>query len=454
MDTSFSVGLSDLTSISPNIIYLALLIPVLLVCSAFFSGSEVAFFSLNPASIEEKSEDNPLYRRIASILKSSKRLLITLLVGNTIVNVCISLIGAVISEYLIELYQLPTVATFVIDVFVITLMLLIFGEITPKIIAANNPERFALRVSTVINVLMIAFYPFTEAALQLTRFLEGIIFRLRGSRILEQRELSDEDVEVIAALGLEKANLQKAERQLIDNVLDFREKSVRKIMTPRTDINAINVEMSLPDAIALVMQTKHSRFPMYEENLDKILGVIYAKDLIKHLSSRRKFDRDYWLKMVRQPIFIPESQRLDDVLREFQKRRMHLAIVVDEYGGTAGIVTLQDVIEEIVSELSPTPVVTSDMYRKLSETDYWFDAGIPLDEASEVMNISKEILRPVGTLDADYDTLGGLILSLTGEIPDEKQRIPFAQMDFEIEKLEGNRILSIIIHKPLPSAAV
>jgi CBS domain containing-hemolysin-like protein len=264
-------------------------------------------------------------------------------------------------------------------------------------------------------------------------------------KVRGKKEFSDEEIQVIAELGIERANLEQTEKRLIDSVLDFREKPVRKIMTPRTDIIAIDVETSIQEAIDLIVKTKRSRLPLYEENLDHILGVIYAKDLVKYMHTRKKFDKEQWLKIARQPIFVPETQHLDDVLREFQKTRMHLAVVVDEYGGTAGIATLEDVIEEIVGELSPTPKPEEPLHKTLREGSVWFDASISLEEACKILGKPLEQFQ-LGD-EQSYDTLGGFIMHFTGEIPDEKQCVRYADLEFEIEKLDGNRILSVIVRK-------
>jgi CBS domain containing-hemolysin-like protein len=324
------------------------------------------------------------------------------------------------------------------------LCILIIGEIGPKTFAAKHPETVAVRLVRVVSFFQILFYPFTEAAIQATKFLESLVIELK-IKVKGKKEFSDEEIQAIAELGIERANLEQTEKRLIDSVLDFREKPVRKIMTPRTDIISIDVETSIQEAIDLIVKTKRSRLPLYEENLDHILGVIYAKDLVKYMNTRKKFDKEQWLKIARQPIFVPETQHLDDVLREFQRTRMHLAVVVDEYGGTAGIATLEDVIEELVGELSPTPKTEEPLHKTLREDCVWFDASISLEEACEVLGKPLEQFQLED--EQSYDTLGGFIMHFTGEIPDEKQRVQYADLEFEIEKLDGNRILSVIVRK-------
>ncbi len=434
--------LSSFWSIVPLIVAL----PILLGFSAFFSACEVAFFSLKESAIAERAASSATFAKIQSMLESPKRLLATILVGNTLVNTALVIASIALVERwtMQEDWQVEKSVLLGLVVLAVMLLILIFGEIAPKMFATKYPDAVAVRAVRIVSFFQILFYPFTEAIIQGSKFLELIIIELKW-KVRGKKEFSDEEIQVIAELGIERANLEQTEKRLIDGVLDFRQKPVRKIMTPRTDIVAINVESSIQEVINLIVETKRSRLPLYEENLDHILGVIYAKDLVKYMGTRKKFDKEQWLKIARQPIFVPESQHLDDVLREFQKNRMHLAVVVDEYGGTAGIVTLEDVIEEIVGELSPSPKAEKEMHKTLHDGTLWFDASISLEEASEILG------KPLAQFQADneqnYDTLGGFIMHFTGEIPDEKQRVRYADLEFEIEKLDGNRIVSVFVRK-------
>lgn len=373
-----------------------------------------------------------------------------MLIGNTLANAALVITAVSFTERWIEekaLHLEGSALPFALVVSAMAFIILIFGEIAPKTFAAKHSESVAVRAVRVVNFFQILFYPFTEAAIQGSRFLESLVIELK-LKVRGKKEFSDEEIQAIAELGIERANLEQTEKRLIDSVLDFREKPVRKVMTPRTDIIAIDVETSIQEVIDLIVKTKRSRLPLYEENLDHILGVIYVKDLVKYMNTRKKFDKEQWLKIARQPIFVPETQHLDDVLREFQKTRMHLAVVVDEYGGTAGIATLEDVIEEIVGELSPSTKTEEPLHKTLNDGSVWFDASISLEEASEILG------KPIAQFQTDdeqsYDTLGGFIMHFTGEIPDEKQRIQYADLEFEIEKLDGNRILSVFVRKTQP----
>lgn len=439
----------DLSSFLLSGAPLVIALPILLGFSAFFSASEVALFSLKSTTIAEHAPSDETFAKIQSLLDAPKRLLATMLIGNTLANVALVITAVALAEKWMREQPLrfdEREMLFVLMLVVSTaaLFILIFGEIAPKTFAAKYPESIAVRAVRVVNFFQILFYPFTEAIIQGSKFLESLVIRLK-LQVRSKKEFSDEEIQVIAELGIERANLEQTEKRLIDGVLDFREKPVRKIMTPRTDIVAIDVETSIQEAIDLVIKTKRSRLPLYEDNLDHILGVIYAKDLVKYMSTRKKFDKEQWLKIARQPIFVPETQHLIDVLREFQKNRMHLAVVVDEYGGTAGIATLEDVIEEIVGELSPSPKAEEQLHKTLHDGTIWFDASISLEEASEILG------KPLAQFQADheqtYDTLGGFIMHFTGEIPDEKQRVRYNDLEFEIEKLDGNRILSLFVRK-------
>ncbi|MGQ9805052.1 MAG: hemolysin family protein [Chlorobiales bacterium] len=404
---------------------------------------------LKSTVITERATSDATYAKINALLEAPKRLLATMLIGNTIANVAFVITSVVLAEKWMKEKDLridegALLLVVALAVLGLALCILIIGEIGPKTFAAKHPETVAVRLVRVVSFFQILFYPFTEAMIQGSKFLEALVIELKF-KVRGKKELSDEEIQAIAELGIERADLEQTEKRLIDSVLDFREKPVRKIMTPRTDIVAINVEISIQEAIELVVKTKRSRLPLYEENLDRILGVIYAKDLVKYMNTRKKFDKEQWLKIARQPIFVPESQHLDDVLREFQKTRTHLAVVVDEYGGTAGIATLEDVIVEIVGELSPSQKNEKHLYKTFDDGAIWFDASISLEEASEILG------KPLAQFQADdeqsYDTIGGFIMHFTGEIPDEKQRIRYVDLEFEIEKLDGNRILSVFVRK-------
>ncbi|MCS6989063.1 MAG: hemolysin family protein [Chloroherpetonaceae bacterium] len=423
-------------------------IPILLLFSAFFSASEVAFFSLNPNALANRAANDATTEKLRSMLAAPKRLLATMVIGNALSNAGVAIVAINFAERLAETFAFSLPIALSLEVVVVALLVLVFGEIAPKTFAAKRAEEVARRAARFVNFFQILFYPFSEAAIQLSRLLEALLIQLK-LQWRGKKEFSDEEIQVIAELGIERANLEQTEKRLIDSILNFREKPVRKAMTPRTDIVAIDVETSIQEAIDLVVKTKRSRLPLYEGSLDNVLGVIYAKDLVRHMNSRKKFDKEQWLKIARQPIFVPETQRLDSVLREFQRARMHLAIVVDEYGGTAGIVTLEDVIEEIVGELSPAPKTEEPTHKVLSDGAHWFDASIPLEEASEILG--KPLACFHGQDEPNYDTLGGFILHFAGEIPDEKQRVRHADLEFEIEKLDGNRILSVIVRPASPT---
>ncbi|MBC8042863.1 MAG: HlyC/CorC family transporter [Rhizobacter sp.] len=412
---------------------------LLLVCSAFFSGTEVAFFSLSLPAMKEKSEQHSGYLRLVAVLEKPKRLLITILIGNLTANAFAAIVAAVITERLILRYNFEKVGAYTLDIAAVTFLLLIFGEITPKIFAAKNAERFSLAVCGVIAVIETLLYPVSEAIFQLTKFLETLIRRIKGGRLFPTQDLSDDDIKAIAEVSLQSGSLESSEKELIDSVLDFREKTVREVMTPRTDMNAISTDAVFQDAVKLVLEESHSRIPLYDGDLDTIVGIIYAKDLVKFIQGRKKPGKFDWKSIARQPIFVPESKKLDDLLRDFQHRRMHIAIVVDEFGGTSGLVTLEDVIEEIIGEVQDAATASEVMHKKVNDHTDWFDASMGIDEVSEILG------KPLRLTGNGYDTLGGFILSLTEDIPDEKEHIKYENLDIEIDRREGNRITSVLI---------
>lgn len=374
-----------------------------------------------------------------SALERPKRLLATILIGNTTVNIFAAVVAALFTEQLTLRYGFPKLWAYLINVVVVTFAILIAGEITPKVFAARHAERFALFAYRILIVIEIIFYPVSEAILQLSKVLERIIARLKGTPLFSG-DLSDEDIKTIAEVGLERGNLESTEKELIDSVLDFREKTVREVMTPRTDINALTADATLQEAMDLVLKEGNSRIPLYLGDLDSITGIIYAKDLVKFLNGRKKAGKFDWKKIAREPLFVFETTKLDDLLREFQQKRMHIAIVVDEHGGTSGLVTLEDVIEEIIGETAPPEGEPDEaMHKALADGTHWFDAKINIDAASEVLG------KTLAETGSDYDTLGGFLFHLIGDIPEENERIRYENLEFEIEKLDGNRIASVTV---------
>jgi len=359
-------------------------------------------------------------------------------------NLAAFVVSIFITEKLIHDYQLLRPVAHGINAVISLLAVMLIGENTPKILAAINPEGFSKLAAPLVSLGNVVFYPLSTLVILLTQVFEKLSVRVKGMKSLSVRSLTNEEIKALAEAGFERGELTDAERLLIENILDFREQIVRKIMIPRADICAIDTTASWNEVIELVLKQEFSRIPLYENDLDNILGVIYAKDLVKFISGKHPLKREDWLKHSHQPIFVPETQRLDDLLKTFQKKHTQVAIVVDEYGGTSGLVTLDDIIEEILGELAATPPSKAE-YKKIGGDWYRFDTRMPIEEAFEVLNIPTNQPNSESDYSDDFDTLGGFILNLCGGIPNEEQQIQYENLDIEIEKVSGQRILSVLI---------
>ncbi|NTW49354.1 MAG: HlyC/CorC family transporter [Chlorobiales bacterium] len=348
------------------------------------------------------------------------------------------------------MYAISPAFGYLINAVLVIPIVIIFGQVIPKALGSKNPEKFSRRVYPFVFGTYLILYPLSTLVLLLTKFFEKVAVRVKGMKTVSAKGLTNDEIKQIADAGFERGELKEAERRLINNILDFHDQIVRKVMTPRTDIIAIDTKTPFEQIVQIVLNTRHSRVPLYEEDLDNILGVVYTKDLIPFVQQGKKFEREDWIRIARPPIFVPETQHLDELLKTFQKKRMHMAVVVDEYGGTAGVVTLEDIIGEIIGEIVERPVHRNPDYKKIGENAFWFDARIPIEEAFEILGKEKGDENdgaPEQTL--DYDTLGGFILNLSGGVPNEKQHLEYEEegriLDIEIEKLSGQRILSAII---------
>jgi len=334
---------------------------ICVVASAFFSGTETAFFSLSELELSKLREEGSRgSRRVIRLMNDSRKLLITILVGNTLVNIIAAIDATVLVTRLSRAYHFSEGLAIFLEVVVVTLIILIFSEITPKILAVRNSLNLALRVSPFIDLVYLLLYPISAV---LERFTD--LFK-RALHIRTDAEfLSEEEIKTLIELGEEKGTIQSEERMMIDSIFEFGETTVKEIMVPRIDMVCIEMHASLKDLIRLIRERGHSRIPVYEGRIDNIRGVIHVKDLIPVLD---KSSRDVKLMDLARPAyFVPESKKIDDLLREFQRQKVHMAIVVDEYGGTAGLVTLEDIIEEIVGEIQDEYDKEAPLYQKIDE---------------------------------------------------------------------------------------
>ena len=364
--------------------------------SAFVSASEVAYFSLTSAELEEMDNDN-----VRQLLQNPNELLATILIANNFINVAI----VVISTYLTSIaiwFPEGSSLEFVFQVVIITGLLLLFGEIMPKVYANNNAVAFSLRTNKVLISLKKAVYPLSYLLLASTNFINKKL-------VSKQTPISIE--EISKALDIIDHENKEEEKRILRSIVEFGNTDVKEIMKSRVAISAIDKKTSFTQVLKIIISSGYSRIPVFEKRIDKIVGILYIKDLIPYLNEKNDFD---WVKLCRAPYFIPETKMLNDLLKEFQAKKNHLAIVVDEYGGTSGLVTLEDVLEEIVGEINDEFDVDDNVYSKLDEYNYIFDGKISLND---FLKITKAEIDFFDKIKGEYDTLAGLVLELEGNIP-------------------------------------
>jgi len=419
----------------PFIVFRIILFFVLIALSAFFSGSEAAFFSLSKEMIDRvKESTTKSSQRIVRLLKQPRHLLITILAGNTIVNVAAATIAALFTVDLSSRFEISAKIALIAEVILVTLVLLVFGELSPKIFAVKNAYKFVRAVSIPLTIIRIILYPIVVLLNSFPTLISGLM----ATRV-KKHLLSKEELKTLIEVSEEKGTLEEDEKEMIHSIFEFSKTTVREIMVPRIDMVCADQSTPLSELIDLIKSRGHTRIPLYDEKVDNILGVIHAKELLPFINDPgQKVDL---VALAMPALFIPESKPIDELLKDFQIEKQHMAIVVDEYGGTAGLITLEDVIEEIVGEIQDEYDSEKPLFKAISENQFLVDAKIDLD----LLNDELDIDLP---MDKSYESLGGFIFDLIGSVPDKKQEIAFGSYKFIIEKVDRNRILEVLLIKP------
>lgn len=435
----FSDQMSSLSVTDLSVELLVMLMGLMI--SALYSGSEVAFFSLvNQVSDLRKSTEHAVKdQRIVNMLEKPRRLLATILIGNTVSNIVTSVLAAVVAGKLAVYYGLPETIVYAIEVIIITFMILILSEITPKIIAINNPLKTSRRMSAFIYINFLLMAPISKLIANTTLSLEKNLPR-------PDNKMTAQDLKTMAKMGEKEGSIKVDEREIIENVIEFGKTTVREIMTSRVNIVAVSIEYSLTEVITLIQDKGLSRMPLFETDLDNILGVIYSKDVLPYINTNLVNSGINWKTIARKALFIPATKKLDDLLRDFQHEKTHIAIVVDEYGGTEGIVTLDDILEEIVGDIGDEYDETEEkLYTKFKSGVYIFDAKIDLDDLDEILKTS------ISTNDDEFETLGGLIYHLTERIPNVGERVNYKNLELTVHSVKNNRVKKLRVKKLPPN---
>ena len=401
----------------------------LLATSALISGAEVAFFALKPHElIKIKKQKSRKAKLIKNFLSKPKELLATILIANNFVNVGIIILATYISAALFDFQGIDWLQ-FLVQIVIITFLLLLFGEVLPKVYANNNAVSFAKFMSIPLSFLEKIFKPISLILISSTRIIDRKT-KNKG------HNLSVDDLSNALELT-SNSNEDKDEKKILEEIVKFGNTDVKQIMRSRIDITALEYKSSYTEVLKTIKKTGFSRIPIYEETFDVIKGILYIKDLLPYLNNGAKFK---WNELIREVFFVPENKKIDDLLKEFQEKKIHLAIVVDEYGGTSGIVTLEDIIEEIVGDISDEFDDDNIVYSKLDSTNYVFEGKTALNDFYRILNIDGEEFEQAK---GESDSLAGFIIENTGTIPEKDEKITFSNYTFTIEDVNDRRITRI-----------
>ncbi len=409
----------------------------LLLGSAFFSGSEVALFSLDRKYLENNlNQSGIIYRYLTNLINFPRRLLVTILIGNTLVNVSVSIIAVSLAIDFSNQFQFPLDLILTIQIVVITILILLFGELFPKIIASKNPFKLAKIIAVPLYICNIIIYPVAETITELIRISVSKLSLHNRKSALTKDELID-----LANIGKEKGTLEEDEHSLISSMVSFRVLNVSEVMTPRVDIKAVSVNDNYESIVNVIKESGHSRIPVYKDNIDEIIGIVFAKDLLVFIQSPELIKSFSLESLIKKTFFIPETKPINELLKEFQEMKMHLAIVVDEYGGTAGLISLEDIIEEVIGDIWDEFDKEENQIIKIDDNKFVALGKTKLDDINETLGVN--ILAE----DDDYDTLGGFVLNKAGSIPKEKYSFIDNDIKFVVSEVQNKRIKKVILEK-------
>ena len=431
-------SLSDIHFITPSIgVAVALLLTVLLLLiSGFASGSEIAFFSLLPSEISEVSSGKTeIDKKIKLLLDDSERTLATILITNNFVNVTIIMLCNYIFASIIDFGPKAYWLQFLCISVLLTFLLLLFGEIMPKVYSRQNPLRFCRRAVRGIMFFRKLFWPVENILLRSGMLAEKVV--QKENHVLSVNELEQ-------ALELTDTEDIKDEQSMLQGIIRFGDETAKEIMTVRQDIVNINIESNFSDVLKCIVDNNYSRIPVYQDTSDNIKGILYIKDLLPHLSKHSTFR---WQSLIRPPYFVPETKKIDALLREFQKNKMHIAIVVDEFGGTSGLVTREDILEEIVGEINDEFDDEGNTYSKINYNTYIFEGKTLLTDFYKIIDADEDVFSDV---EGEADTLAGMLLEIKGDFLSIHEKIEYKNYLFEIVGIEGRRIskVKVVINPP------
>ena len=411
-----------------GVIFAGILACILLIASGFASGSEIAFFSLSPNDLNElDAERNAADEKIEALRKDSERTLATILITNNLVNVTIIMLCNYCFAQTVDFGKAYWLEFVVITV-LLTFLLLLFGEIMPKVYCGQHALSVCRTFAGTITFLSRLFHPLATVLIRSGVLAEKLVQK-------ESHVLSVDDLEQALELT-DKAEL-KEEQNMLEGIVRFGDETAKEVMTSRQDVVDLDFSSTFPEVLKCIVENNYSRIPVFQGSEDNIKGILYIKDLLPHLSKPANFR---WQTLIRAPYFVPETKMIDDLLRDFQEHKVHMAIVVDEFGGTSGLVTMEDIIEEIVGEIHDETDEEEKGYQRLNKNTWVFDGRTQLIDFSKVMQLEEDFFEEV---EGDADTLAGLILELKGDFPELHERITYRQFAFEVTEMDERRIVSV-----------
>ena len=420
-------------TIDTTLLFGGLFLIVLLCCSALISGAEVALFSLTKADLEPQDHSSKALDIINTLLRRPKKLLATILVANNFINIGIVILFAALSERMfrgmdakLNLVFFEIDLVFFIEVIIITFLILLFGEILPKVYANRNNLKFSKFMARPLKVLDILFSPISMPMRKVTLLIHKRLGKQKSNLnvdyLSQALELTSED------------DTTKEEQKILQGIVSFGNTDTKQVMRPRIDIFALESSLKFKDIIPEIVAHGYSRIPVYENSIDSVSGILYAKDLLPHLK-KKEFD---WNSLLRAPLFVPENKKLDDLMVEFQEKKIHLAVVVDEYGGTSGVVSLEDVIEEIVGDISDEFDDDDLIYSKIDDYNYVFDGKTALKDFYRIIKLEDESIFENNKGEAE--TLAGFVLEISKSFPKIRAKIKFKTFTFVVEGIDNKRI--------------
>ncbi|MBC7846749.1 MAG: gliding motility-associated protein GldE [Flavobacterium sp.] len=415
-------------SLDTNLVFGFIAIFALLFCSALVSGAEVALFSLSQKDIDDTFQEHPSKGKIISeLLEKPKKLLATLLVANNFINIGVVILFSFIGQNLFSAITLP-VLKFIVEVVLVTFLILLFGEVLPNVYASRNNIKFAKWVAYPVAVLDKVLSPISLPMRKVTIYLHNKLGKQKTNFSVDQLsqalELTDTD------------ETSSEEQKILEGIVTFGNTDAKQVMSPRMDIFALEVEESFQTIYSKIIDMGFSRIPVYRDNIDQIEGVLFVKDLLRHID-KEEFD---WKTLIREPFFIPENKKIDNLLKDFQNMKSHLAIVVDEYGGTSGLVSLEDIIEEIVGDISDEFDGDNANCTKIDDKNYLFEGKTNLKDFYRIIDVNEELFE---STKGEAETLAGFILEVLGNFPQKDQKITFENCTFTIESVDKKRVKQI-----------